>query len=80
MNGALLSSSCSLCFFYLNFDIRARLVLCVSTEEEGEIQSHDFVCPVEETMSQCGVDGNSKLFVKVEQDPDDEEDEEDEEV
>ena len=59
-------------FFLLNIRHRARLVLCVSIKEGGEIQTAEFDCPVDETMSQCGVDGNSKLFVKVEPDFDDE--------
>ena len=57
-------------FTYLQH--RARLILCVSTEEGGEIQTDEFDCPAEETMSQCGVDGHAKLFVRVEPDLDDE--------
>ena len=49
---------------------RSRLILCVSFEEGGKIQTDEFDCPAEETMSQCGVDGNSKLFVRVEPDID----------
>ena len=56
--------------YYLRY--RTRLILCVSTEERGEIQTDEFDCPPEETMSQCGVDGNAKLFVRVEPDLDDE--------
>ena len=59
-------------FLLLIFEHRARLILCVSTEEGGEIQTDEFDCPAEETMSQCGVDGNAKLYVRVEPDPDDE--------
>ena len=29
------------------------------------MQTDEFDCPAEETMSQCGVDGNAKLFVRV---------------
>ncbi|KAF8815970.1 hypothetical protein BYT27DRAFT_6482472 [Phlegmacium glaucopus] len=52
---------------------QARLILSVSTEEGGEIQTDEFDCPAEETMSQCGVDGRAKLFVRVDADQDDEE-------
>jgi hypothetical protein len=45
--------------------------------EGGEIQTDEFDCPAEETMSQCGVDGNAKLFVRVVPDLDDEVYEED---
>lgn len=54
-----------ICFYLKIFDIRARLILSVSTEEGGEMQTDEFDCPAEETMSQCGVDGNAKLFVRV---------------
>jgi hypothetical protein len=70
MNGALLFFS--LCFFLPYLRYRSRLILCVSIEEGGEIQTDEFDCPPEETMSQCGVDGNAKLFVRVVPDPDDE--------
>ena len=70
MNGALLSSpSVDVFISYLRH--RSRLILCVSTEEGGKIQTDEFDCPADETMSQCGVDGNAKLFVKVESDIDD---------
>ena len=64
-------------FTYLRH--RARLILCVSTEEGGETQTHEFECPERETMSQCGVRENEKLFVKVQPDLDDELEEYDEE-
>lgn len=68
-----LSHLAFLFFFTYLFQHRARLVLSVSTEEAGEIQTDEFDCPPEETMSQCGVDGNAKLFVRCEPDHDDDE-------
>jgi len=59
---------------------RARLVLCVSTEEGGETHMSEFVCPEDETMFQCGIVGNSKLFVRVVTVPDQLEEDSDEEL
>ena len=64
--------SSSVYMFLFNLRHRARLILSVSTEEGGEIQTDEFDCPPGETMSQCGVDGSAKLFVRVEPAPDDE--------
>lgn len=61
----------SLCL-YTYLRNRARLILSVSSEEGGQIQTDEFDCPADETMSRCGVDGNAKLFVKVEPAFDDE--------
>jgi len=55
---------------------RARLILSVSIEEGGKIYTNEFDCPAEETMSRCGVDGNARLFVRVNADQDREEYEE----
>ena len=46
-------------FLTLLSSIKNSLILCVSTEG-GEIQTDEFDCPPEETMSQCGV-GDSKI-------------------
>ena len=32
---------------------------------DGEMQTHDFVCPPEDTMALCGINEGSKLFIKV---------------
>ncbi|KAF8161609.1 hypothetical protein B0H34DRAFT_796368 [Crassisporium funariophilum] len=51
--------------FNVNYE-RAHLVHSMSIEgEDGNSEIHDFECPRDETMSQCGVDSVSKLFVRV---------------
>jgi len=50
------------------FDIdyeRAHLILAVSFEADGRVQTEEFECQPEETMSKCGIDSSSKLFIKV---------------
>ena len=46
----------------------SHLVLVLAFEDDGQVQTHHFVCPPEDTMSKCGVDADSKLFIKVDED------------
>ncbi|KAF8901919.1 hypothetical protein CPB84DRAFT_1777017 [Gymnopilus junonius] len=46
----------------------AHLVLVLSFDEDEGLQTHHFVCPPEDTMSKCGVNSDSKLFIKVDED------------
>ncbi|KDR69780.1 hypothetical protein GALMADRAFT_145180 [Galerina marginata CBS 339.88] len=52
---------------------RAHLMLALSFEDDGGMQTEEFECPPEDTMSQCGVDTNSKLFIRVDEDNEEEE-------
>jgi len=37
----------------------------MEVEVDGEMQTHDFVCPPDDTMALCGINEGSKLFIKV---------------
>jgi len=37
----------------------------MEVEVDGEMQTHEFVCSPEDTMALCGINGGSKLFIKV---------------
>ena len=51
---------------------RAHLLLSVTIEDEvGDEQTHEFECGVEDTMTRCGVNSESKLFVRIDQESDD---------
>jgi len=49
---------------------RAHLMHSLSLEIDGEVETEDFECPRDETMAFCGIDGNSKLFIKLGDDSD----------
>jgi hypothetical protein len=42
---------------------RASLIHCMELKVDGETQTHEFVCPLEDTMAICGIKAGSKLFV-----------------
>ncbi len=50
---------------------RAYLVHSMELEVDGELQTHNFVCAPDDTMAMCGINADSKLFVKVNPDMED---------
>jgi len=52
--------------------IRAHLLLSMTIDDEyGDEQTHEFECGADDTMSRCGVNSESKLFVKMDPESDD---------
>jgi len=47
-------------------------MLSVTIEDEDEEeQTHEFECGVDDTMTRCGVNSESRLFVRIDPDSDD---------
>ena len=44
---------------------RAYLEHSMELKVDGELQTHNFVCPPDDTIAMCGIKAGSKLFVKV---------------
>lgn len=51
---------------------RAHLMLSVTIDDgDGDEQTHEFECGVDDTMTRCGVNSESRLFVRVDPESDD---------
>jgi len=46
---------------------RAHLIHSLSVEIDGEFETQDFECPLEDTMALCGIDATAKLFIRLDE-------------